>query len=73
MESINQIVAVIRNLLFDSTLLGIIKCNGGLFVSLLLETALVVLDVTWGCMYEVRVKKGEHRDTYHRFPVDDPQ
>ena len=73
MESINQIVAVIGKLLFDSTLLGIIKCSGGLFVGLLLETAPVLLDVTCGCMYEVRVEKREHRDMYHRFPVDDRQ
>ena len=57
-------IAVIGYLLFDSTLLWVLKYSGGLFVGLLLETALVVLDVTCCCMYEVRVEKREHRDTY---------
>jgi len=42
---------------FYSTLLGITKYSGGLFVCLLLETTLVLLDVTCGGVYEVMVEK----------------
>lgn len=47
--------------LFDSTLLGVTKYGDSLFAGLLLDTALVVLNVTCGCICEARVKKGERR------------
>jgi hypothetical protein len=44
----NEITVVACNWLFDNTLLGVTECSGSLFVCLLLETALVLLDVTCG-------------------------
>jgi len=61
----NEIAVVACSWSSDSTLLGVTKYSGSLFVCLLLETALVLLDVTCGGVYEVAVVKMEHRDTYH--------